>query len=289
MLSTMGELRVVVASAALVLLVPSVAAAQPESDEYDLEPMGAAGDDEDESADDSGGYGAGTDHGSHVDSLGLGFIGARFVPSAVGGEGPTVVLSDEGDAVVSIEPDEVTVPIFGLRYWMGPRVGVELGFGFNVAGGSVSREIPNPDPARSRTVEFASPSTSAVAGHVGLPISLYSVSHLNVLLLPEIDLGYSASTVDSFELSTTGEWLDLKLAGFLFGAGARLGAEVGWGFIDLPQVTLQVAWGLRMEYRRSTGRIGDASMTVSSTQLGTSWYDDPWQLLAGNIGVYYYF
>lgn len=244
---------------------------------------------DEETVADEGASSGDSDHASHVGALGLGFMGARFVPSAVGGEAPAVVLTEEGDAVVTIESDDVTVPLFGLRYWMSSRFGVELGFGFNVAGGSIRREIPNPDPSRTHTVEFATPSTTAVAGHLGIPVSVYSTGHLNVLLLPEVDLGYASSAVESYELSTAGEWLDLRLSGFLFGAGARLGAELGFGFIDLPQVTLQLSWGLRIEYLRSTGRIGDASMTIANTQVGTSWYDDPWRLLAGNVGAYYYF
>ncbi|MBW2526700.1 MAG: hypothetical protein JRI23_21130 [Deltaproteobacteria bacterium] len=281
----MRMLATIATSAALVASAPA-AWAQPEDADEDF---GGSASLELDSDDGAGGASDGSDHATHVGSLGLGFMGARFVPAATGGDLPAVVLTDEGDAVVSIEPDEITVPIFGLRYWVGSSLGVELGVGFNVAGGSVSREIANPDPARTRTVEFATPSTTAVAGHLGVPISLYSVGHLNVLLLPEMDLGYSSSSVESVELSTTGEWLDLQLSGFVFGAGARVGAELGWGFLDLPQVTLQVSWGVRVEYRRSRGRIGDASMTIADTRLGTSWYDDPWQLLAGNIGVYYYF
>lgn len=277
----------VLATSASLVCASAAARAQPDfDDESSYEERERY---EERSPEDDAGERGDSDHDGHAGNLGLGFMGARFVPTATGGPTPTVVLTDDGDAIVTIEEDEVTVPIFGARYWINRRFGVDLGFGFNVAGGSVSRQIPNPDPALAHSVEFSTPSTTAIVGHLSLPVSVYSIGHLNVLLLPEMDIGYSTSTVENFELSTTGEWLDLRLGGFSFGAGARVGAEVSWGFIELPQVSLQVSWGVRIEHRRSTGKIGDAEMVIERTQFGTSWYDDPWALFAGNIGVYYYF
>ena len=221
--------------------------------------------------------------------FGLGYLGARFVPAATLGAGKTVIINSQGDAVLDIGVDEVTVPMFGVRYWFGKRVGLDLGLGFNVASGSVSREIPNPDPTLNRSTDDSAPSTKAFVGHLALPISVYSIKYLNVLLLPELDVGFSGSTYSNFELSTNGEGLDLKLGGLLVGAGARVGAELSWGFLGLPQVSLQAAFGLRVEYRRQTGTIGDAKEVVSGTEFGTSWYDGPWDTLAGSLGVFYYF
>jgi hypothetical protein len=168
-------------------------------------------------------------------------------------------------------------------------VALELGLGFNVQSGSSAREIPNPDPTLARTEESDAPSTSAVAAHLSLPISMYSIGHFNLLLLPELDIGYSSASYSAFEVSTSGEELDLSLKGLLVGAGARIGAELSFGFLEIPQLALQTSFGLRVEYRRHKGSIGDAEMVLSDTAFGTSWYDDPWELLAGNIAMMYYF
>jgi hypothetical protein len=230
-----------------------------------------------------------SDHDALSGHFGLGYLGARFVPAATLAEGKTVVVNAQGDAVLNIGTNAVTVPVFGARYWFGRRLGLDLGLGFNLASGGVARDIPNPDPAQSRTTDDSAPSTKAFVGHLAVPISLDSISHLNVLLLPEIDVGVSGSTYTNFEVSTSGEGLDLKFSGLLVGAGARLGAELGWGFIGLPQISLQASFGLRFEYRRRAGTIGDAKMVVSGTEFGTSWYNGPWDTLAGSMAVFYYF
>jgi hypothetical protein len=163
-----------------------------------------------------------SDHEALADHFGLGYMGARFVPAATLGAGKTVTINSQGDAVLNIGVDQVTVPMFGARYWFGKRVGLDLGFGFNVASGGVDREIPNPDPTLSRSTAEDAPSTKAFVGHVAVPISVYSIKHFNVLLLPELDVGFSGSTYTDFEISTAGEGLDLKLGGLLVGAGARV-------------------------------------------------------------------
>jgi hypothetical protein len=281
--------------AACLVLGPAAAAAGPrdygdrgeEYDEAELDQERTAADAPTEAEQD--GEQDASDHSSHVDGLGLGFLGARFVPAATLGPGRTVTVTPAGDAVLTIGTDEVTVPVVGARYWLHPNVGIELGLGFNVQSGSEAREIPNPDPTLARSEEADAPSTSAVVAHLALPISMYSVSHFNLLLLPELDIGYSSASYDSFEVSTSGEALDLSLKGLLVGAAARVGTELSFGFLDLPGLALQASFGLRVEYRRHKGAIGDAEMVVADTAFGTSWYDDPWELLAGNIAALYYF
>ena len=145
------------------------------------------------------------------------------------------------------------------------------------------------DPALSRSEDSSAPSTKAFVAHLDVPISLYSTGHFNFLLLPEFDIGLSGSTYEGFETSTTGEPLDLKLSGLLVGGGLRFGTELSLGFFDLPQISLQASFGLRVEYRKQKGRIGDAEMTISGTELGTTWDGSPWNMIAGNLGLIYCF
>ena len=96
-------------------------------------------------------------------------------------------------------------------------------------------------------------------------------------------------TIPSFSQSTTGDPLDLRLTGFVFGAGGRVGAELSFGFLGVPQLSLQSAWGVRFESRRRKGKIGDAEMTLTDNAVGTSFQGEPWQWLTGSLAVYYSF
>lgn len=263
---------------ALALLVLASAASAQEDDEAPVDPEVEAG----EASGDS-------DHDRvHVGSFATGFLGTRFVPGALPHPVESVVLTPEGSAVLTIVPSRVTVPLFGARYWFTDFVGVELGLGFNVASGKQVREIPNPDPALDQHAESDTPSTTAFAARLAVPLSVFDVSHFNFMMIPELDVGYSSITYKAFDVSTAGEPLDLALSGLLVGAGFRAGAELSFGFFDVPQLSLQGAFGIRYEHRRRQGKIGDAEMTLTENEVGTSSYGEPWDVLTGSIAVLYY-
>ncbi len=249
---------------------------------------GADSGEDDESSVDEG-TAADSDHQRyHTKHFAVGFLGTRFVPATAPHPTDTVVFTSEGSAVLTVVPDEIIVPLFGVRYWINSVVGLELGIGFNVGGGSVEQTRPNPDPALSTSGEASLPSTTAVAGHFAAPLSVFSTSHLNLALIPELGIGYSSTTLEAFDVSTSGEALDLQLSGFVFGVGGKLGAELSFGFIDVPQLSFQSAFGVRFESRRHHGKIGDAEVTHSEQVFGTSFYGDPWDVLLGSFAVYYY-
>ncbi len=283
----MRSARVVMSSLLIALAPVSAAAAEGDDEVLTVEADEEIATDED--AEEAEEPREPSDHDGHDGSVGLGFLGARVVASTQPGGPPAVVITPEGDAVLTVEPDEMVVPVFGVRYWFNTTIGVDLGFGFGVEGGSTTQEIPNPDPARHTTLEGSTPSTAAVVGHLAAPISVYSRSHFNVLLIPELQVGYTSGSIEDFEQSTTGEALDLNFSGLMVGFGGRVGLETSFGFIELPELSLQVSWGLRFETRRHKGKIGDAEMKVTDNRFGTSWYDEPWDALAGAVGVFYYF
>lgn len=221
-------------------------------------------------------------------NLGLGWLGLRVVPSAVA-NGQTIDITAGGDAVLTIAEDDIVVPLFGGRYWFGQTVGLQLGVGFNVAGGTASRTIPNPDPAESKTTSFPAVSTAAFAAQLGLPIAAVRGKHFAGLVIPEVALGLSSATVADFEVSVSGDPLDLRLSALQFAAGARVGGEVRFGFWGVPELALQGAWGLHFEHNRRTGRIGDAEMTVARNGFGTAWASDPAASIVGGLGLLYYF
>ncbi len=282
----LGQARGVAIAASVILLLAGGSAAA--DDEEVDEAFDEEVDEEAEAADDDGRERGESDHDGHVGSLALGFLGTRFVPAARPHPTEAVVISPAGNATVTIEPDEVTVPLFGMRYWINSTVGAELAFGFNVAGGSETVESPNADPTLNVSSERSLPSHKAVCGRLGIPLSVFSSTHYNFMLIPELDVGYSSSTLKDFELSTTGEALDLQLSGFVFGIGGRVGAELSFGFIDVPQLSIQSAWGVRFESRRRLGRIGDAETVQTETAFGTSWYGSPWDIFAGSFALLYH-
>lgn len=290
MLLRLQALLVLLATA-LLILPPRAASARDRGDDEEAEDSERRDEEErkeESHEEDEGSSKPKSDHDATAKSFGLGLLGVRVVPAAAGSAN-TIVITPDGDAVLTIEPDEVVVPVFGGRYWISSVVGIELGLGFNVKSGSVERQIPNPDPSLEKTAEVLEPATTAVVGHLALPLSVFSRRHYGLLLIGELDIGYSTSTVEDFELSVAGEALDLTLSGLLIGAGARLGFELSFGFFDVPQLSLQTSFGLRFESTRRKGKIGDAEATISGTSFGTSTYDDPWATLAGGLGIYYHF
>ncbi len=226
------------------------------------------------------------DHERVVGHVGVGLLGARLVPSTQ--PAPQAVLIDAaGNVTVLIEEDDTTVPLFGIRYWFSSRIALELGAGFGVSGGNETRTMPNPDPALSAESE-QSASAFAFDVRAGLPVSLAAVKHVDFFLVPEIDVGYSSRTLGDAGTSTGGEPLDLRLTGLVFGAGARLGLELSFGFFDVPELALQAAFGVRYEHRRFAGKIGDAETTIIENRAGTSFDGSPWDIVFGSLGLVYY-
>jgi hypothetical protein len=229
-----------------------------------------------------------TDHQRQVGHLSLAFHGVRTIPAAVA-DGAGISVDGKGSATVAIAPDETSVPTFGVRYWVSETVGVDVGLGFGYETGSVSRYVPNPDPTLDRTEDGSSARRTAFAARLAAPLSVHSGKHYNLMVIPGLDVGYTRTTLPAFRQSTTGDALDLRLTGFVFGVGAQVGTEVSFGFLGVPQLSLQTAWGLRLESRKRTGKIGDAETTLSEVGIGTSFHAEPWQWLTGSLSAFYSF
>jgi len=229
-----------------------------------------------------------SDHEAHhVDTIAISYSGLRFVPSVIADPG-AVLIDENGSATLTVREDELVVPLFGARYWINDTLGFDLSLGVSHETGDEERDVPNPDPALSTTSTRSTPSTTAFAMRFAVPLSLYSYSHFNFLLIPEIDIGYANATEKAYEASVTGEALDLRLTGFGLGLGARLGGELSFGFIDVPGLALEAAWGVRFESSRRRGAIGDADHRLNSTAVGTSWKREPGRIVVGGLALRYY-
>jgi hypothetical protein len=75
--------------------------------------------------------------------------------------------------------------------------------------------------------------------------------------------------------------------------GARAGAEIHFGFMDIPQLSLQGSVGARFEFVNveSTATVGgvESVATGSFNQFRTTYEDNPWNILIANVAALYYF
>lgn len=229
-----------------------------------------------------------TDHEGRVGRFAIAYLGTRVAPS-VALDGNAIEIDPRGSATLTIAPDESAVPLFGARYWLSRRIGLDLGVGFGFESGKFKRVVPNPDPTQDRLEEGDAAGRASFVGRIGAPLSVHAGRHYNLLVIPELDVAYSRARLPAFRQSTTGEPLDLVLTGFGFGAGARLGGELSFGFWGVPQLSLQASWGLRVETEKRTGKIGDAEAGLTGLTFGTTASSDPWKLLSGGFALFYGF
>lgn len=202
-----------------------------------------------------------SDHDAVVGRFGIGYLGAQTVP-----------LADTGP---------VTAPVIGLRYWIDQMIGIDAGLGFFNDGGSDT-------PAGGQSTDIAS--RTAVLIHAGLPLSLTSSKHFSFQIVPEINVGVATQN-EAAPAPGTGED---KRTGTLIGIGARAGGEIHFGFMGVPQLSLQA--GVGVQYNSITTKSEDnrnsaTTATDESTryQFSTTVNGEPWNIFTSNIAALYYF
>jgi hypothetical protein len=204
-----------------------------------------------------------TDHSQFVGDFAIGFMGFREIDIAtapVGAAGP------------------LEVPVIGGRYWLDADMGIDAGIGLVLASGSTtvdmagtSEDTDNPQPA-------------AFILHGGLPLALADSQYFVFELVPEFNIGFAGNTIEQVGG-------DLILRGFHLDIGARAGAEVHFGFIDIPQLSLQAGIGLALAYDSTSieDEAADTSTSVSTTRLATNVGNNPWDIFTGTVSALYYF
>jgi hypothetical protein len=164
----------------------------------------------------------------------------------------------------------VTAPLVGIRYWLGPTLGIDAALGMGISSGSTS----------SNGVSVDKDSRTAFILHGGVPIVLGSSRHFSFQITPELDLGFASGKTGGADVS-----------GFLLNLGARAGAEIYFGFIGLPALALDASVGLGMSV--SNGKTsppnGGNSISDSNFSLGTFVPHDPWDIFRSNVAARYYF
>jgi len=196
-----------------------------------------------------------SDHSKVVGHMGVGFFGR-----------PTVVV------VPGDPPDEVGAPSLGMRYWLSERLGLEAAVGVGWRTGS---NDSGDDP----------PTRYGINLHAGVPLALAHFKHYKFLVIPEVDFSIGGGT----DPNAGAGGQDIDYSSFAIQAGGRVGAEVHFGFIGVPQLSLQGTVGLHLRYERYTASVGNADASSSLFTLSTSTQAEPWNILIGNVAAIYYF
>ncbi|HET8937794.1 MAG TPA: hypothetical protein VFN67_30325 [Polyangiales bacterium] len=204
----------------------------------------------------------GTDHASVVGHLGVGHFGVIDLPYA------SSTMAD-GSARLS-------APTIGARYWLDERLAIEGALGIGFESGSVTQKTGN------MSVETSSPSVFGMALHAALPLVFATSQHFAFEVIPELNFGFVTGGQDL-------PMDELKLSGVLLQLGARVGAEIHFGFIDIPQLALQATVGLHLSYEGRSAEVGNVSTSTGALRFGTTLQNTPWDIFKGGVSAIYYF
>lgn len=201
-----------------------------------------------------------TDHATVVRRFGVGYMGRR-----------TININPTG------APATVDAPIIGVRYWLDPLIGIDAGIGLLFSGGSTKTGDTSTD-LQGYTVFML---------HGGVPLALAGSKHFSFQVIPELNFGIAGSK--TAPAAPGGQGSDLS--GIHLDIGARAGGEIQFGFIGIPELSLQAGVGLAFSYDHSkiTPQGGGAATSVNTTSLGTSVGNNPWNIFTSNIAALYYF
>ena len=219
---------------------------------------------------------AGTsDHDQMVGRLAVGYFGVTQVGAGAG------VGDDPGDSAYSVVGD---APVIGVRYWLNQTIGIDVGVGIGIMGGKDTLE-GDPD------VEADKPSFTGFNLHGGVPLALASAGHFTFEIVPELNVGIGSAGEDP-NGDADGE---TSYSGFHLDVGARAGAEIHFGFINIPQLALQGSVGLALAIDSGKTTVTppmagpDVVQKSSKTTFTTTVQGEPWDIFTGNIAALYYF
>jgi hypothetical protein len=206
-----------------------------------------------------------SDHDQVVGRLALGYLGRRSMGVGASGTGGGAVANPEA-------------PIIGIRYWIDQMLGIDAGVGLLIAGGSWE------DDDGTTTTDGDLPSFTVFMLHGGVPLSLASADHFSFQIVPEVNVGIGSGTDGDGDIKHNGFQLDL---------GARAGAEIQFGFMGIPQLSLQGSIGALFALQSLKTDVDVGPTTVTATQnatvLTTTVGDNPWNIFTSNVAALYYF
>ena len=207
---------------------------------------------------------SGNDHALVIGHLGVGTFGVLELPRC-GGAG--CASTGAGSTLQA--------PTIGARYWLDERMAIEAGLGIGYTSGSTSTETG------TTTNKVNDPSLFGLALHGGLPLVFASGAHYAFEVVPELNVG--------FVTGSGGGAGNVDLSGFLLELGGRVGAEIQFGFIGIPQLALQGTVGLHMRYEGRSQSANNTTVSNHQFGFGTSVEGAPWQIFLGSLAAIYYF
>lgn len=221
-----------------------------------------------------------SDHDAVVGRLAFGYLGRRTM--SVGAMTPGVAAP----APVDTPFQTVEAPVVGMRFWLSSMLGLDAGIGFSTTSAGTKQEVANV------SVTNDLPGFTAFIVHGGVPLALANTGHFSFQIVPELNVGYATGKVETNPtgLATT----TVTHTGIHLDVGARAGAELHFGFIGVPQLSLQGSVGVRLDWEQGqteTEVTGQAPLTVTwhAMRLATATYDNPWNIFTSNVAALYYF
>src|SRR5262249_37329879 len=149
-------------------------------------------------------------------------------------------------------------------YWLSNRAGIDIGFGFAHSSGS---ERTNTSGADKQTIY-------GVLGHFGVPLHLTGGKHISLQLIPELNVGWAYSSVGP------GQQPDppptVTNMGLRIDAGGRLGGEVHFGFMGVPELALEGSIGGFFTYQTTWSSAGGAYARDTNIAVTTASFNNPW-------------
>jgi len=211
-----------------------------------------------------------SEHDQFVGTLAIGYLGRRTM---VVGCDPGTEGTQPGEACGAGNRQNLNVPVIGIRYWISGLIGIDAGLGMAI--NSLSGSNPGGDIPR--------PTSTAFMLHGGVPLALASTGHFSFQIIPEMNLGFSSYSVDLPAGNASG-------SGLHFDIGARAGAEIHFGFIGIPQLSLLGTIGLAFALEDSKSQApGGGNTNRTEISFATSVQDSPWNIFTSNVAALYYF
>jgi hypothetical protein len=220
-----------------------------------------------------------SDHDQMVGRFALGYLGRRTM---LIGDG----LGDEtlGGAEQAVRT--TSAPVIGVRYWITSLLGIDAGVGFFYDTGSNKTDLRDPlDPGNvTPPVDADYSGTTTFIFHVGVPLALAGAKHFSFQVIPEANIGFSGQTINGPPGAP-----DTENRGFRFDIGARAGAEIHFGFINIPQLSLQGSIGLLYALDHTSTSVGPSESSRNRGSIFTTVNDNPWNIFTSNVAALYYF
>jgi hypothetical protein len=167
--------------------------------------------------------------------------------------------------------DTLSAPVVGIRWWMGAPLGPFRAWGVDLGLGLVRESSEEGGVDTTRT---------GLLLHAGLPLVVSATRHVAIEFVPELNLGFAAGDVQGGR----------DVSGTRVDVGARAGAEVFFGFVGLPQLSLEASVGLFIAAERRTEQDpGQAEVQRHRTTFGTTVHEQPWDVFRGDVAARYYF